>query len=210
MTLTYEEICSLLNLDRKKDRDAADYILKIPNYGNSLMEILRSHSGKEFFVIGNGPPVEDLDSIYGKGIIVVADSAIWKIKRPYVPEIVVTDLDGDTERILELSDSGSIVFVHAHGDNLQKIKEITKKFKGHFIPTTQVPGYEGNFGGFTDGDRAAFISDYLGASRTVLVDFDFTIPHGKPWNQRKQIKLDIARRLLEDLREKNRQKIVGL
>ena len=210
MTLTYEEICSLLNLDRKKDRDAADYILKIPNYGDSLLEILRSHSGKEFFVIGNGSPVEDLNAIYGKGIIVVADSAIWKIKKPYVPEIIVTDLDGDTERILELSDSGSIVFVHAHGDNLQKIKEIIKKFKGHFIPTTQVPAYEGNFGGFTDGDRAAFISDYLGASRTVLVDFDFTIPHGKPWNERKQIKLDIARRLLEDLREKNRQKIVGL
>ena len=98
MTLTYEEICSLLNLDRKKDRDAADYILKIPNYGDSLLEILRSHSGKEFFVIGNGSPVEDLNAIYGKGIIVVADSAIWKIKKPYVPEIIVTDLDGEEER----------------------------------------------------------------------------------------------------------------
>lgn len=210
MTLSYEEICNLLGLDRNKDKEAADYILNIPNHGNSLLNILRSHSGKEFFVIGNGPPVHDLSSIYGKGIIVVADSAIWKIKRPYVPEIIVTDLDGDTDRILELSDSGSIVFVHAHGDNMQKIKEIAKNFKGHFIPTTQIPEYPGNFGGFTDGDRAAYISDYLGASKIVLVDFDFSIQHGKPWNERKQIKLNIAKRLLEELGEENRQKLIGL
>jgi hypothetical protein len=206
----YEEICNLLKLDREKDKEGADYILTVPNFGNSLMDILRSHSGREFFVIGNGPPVKDINSIYGKGIIVVADSAIWKIKKPYVPEIIVTDLDGDTQRILELSESGSIVFVHAHGDNLQAIKEISKKFKGRFIPTTQVPEYPGNFGGFTDGDRAAYISDYLGASKIVLVDFDFTTPHGKPWNERKQIKLDIARRLLLDLRNKNPEKIIEL
>ena len=52
MTLSYEEICNLLGLDRNKDKEAADYILNIPNHGNSLLNILRSHSGKEFFVIG--------------------------------------------------------------------------------------------------------------------------------------------------------------
>ncbi|MHB1492831.1 MAG: 6-hydroxymethylpterin diphosphokinase MptE-like protein [Thermoplasmataceae archaeon] len=208
----YDEICHLLQISKKDDLESADHMAAFKNYSEGLLNLAKSNSNRRFFIIGNGPPKTDISGIYGKGVIIVADSAIWKIEKPYVPEIIVTDLDGDVDRILEMSEQGSIVFIHSHGDNIKKLDRFCPLFNGRFIPTTQVPGYRRiyNFGGFTDGDRAAYIADFLGALSIELVDFDFSIQHGKAWNERKDAKLKIARDLLKDLERFRGDKILGL
>jgi uncharacterized Rossmann fold enzyme len=69
------------------------------------------------------------------------------------------------------------MLVHAHGDNLEAIKENVPDLKGAVLGTTQTDPASGgnldNFGGFTDGDRAAFVAQHFGAVRIVLLGFDF-------------------------------------
>jgi hypothetical protein len=58
-----------------------------------------------------------------------------------------------------------------------------------------------NFGGFTDGDRAAYLADQVGARSITLTGFDFLHPTGKPGGDQvtKAEKLKYAERLLENL-----------
>ena len=60
-----------------------------------------------------------------------------------------------------------------------------------------------NIGGFTDGDRSAYLADYLGAESITLAGFDFEKPAEKPGMDvaRKRMKLVWARRYLEALAE---------
>ena len=58
-----------------------------------------------------------------------------------------------------------------------------------------------NYGGFSDGDRSAFLADYLGARHITLLGFDFNNVNIKPYYDstaiiRKKIKLEWAKYLL--------------
>ena len=66
---------------------------------------------------------------------------------------------------------------------------------GAVLPTTQAApaGPVSNPGGFTDGDRAAFLADARGADRLVFVGWDFDDPDVDPL---KRQKLEWAERLL--------------
>ena len=64
--------------------------------------------------------------------------------------------------------------IHAHGDNIPQLQYWVPLFPGPVVGTTQsqpLPPLH-NFGGFSDGDRAAFAADALGAERIVFVGFD--------------------------------------
>ena len=92
--------------------------------------------------------------------------------------------------------------LHAHGDNLDKIRKVAPQIDMRVIGTTQVEpfGKLFNFGGFTDGDRAAFMAHELGASRIYLVGMDlgakFGIYSGDKDIKRKIVKLSICKELL--------------
>lgn len=90
------------------------------------------------------------------------------------PDLVVTDLDGDLDALINASRKGSILAVHAHGDNLDRLI-IVDLFEGPLIGTTQVEPlpFVYNFGGFTDGDRAVHILFYAGYRRIMFIGFDF-------------------------------------
>ena len=85
--------------------------------------------------------------------------------------------------------------VHAHGDNVPLIKRWIPRFEGPLVLTTQSRPFEGmyNFGGFTDGDRAVFAADELGAAGITLAGFDLDDKNVVPM---KHGKLMIARDLL--------------
>ena len=70
---------------------------------------------------------------------------------------------------------GSIAFIHAHGDNIDLVREWVPKFPPTIIGTCQTPPPSGliNYGGFTDGDRAAVLSLALGAKQCKLYGFDW-------------------------------------
>ncbi len=90
-------------------------------------------------------------------------------------DLVVTDLDGDPQVAVEHTHRGVPVAVHAHGDNVPALREHVPRMAGEWVlPTTQaapVAGVE-NHGGFTDGDRAAFLADAFGAAALTFVGWD--------------------------------------
>ena len=125
------------------------------------------------------------------------------VRNGVIPDIVVTDLDGDVEEQKKASAAGSLTLIHAHGDNTQLIMHHANDFKGPIMITTQSSPdmILCNFGGFTDGDRAVCTARYFGAKRITLIGFDLNTPSGKPGTdpELKKRKLGWARKIIFDM-----------
>ena len=142
----------------------------------------------------------------GDGVLIATGSSMELfLAMDKVPDIIVTDLDGDIEIQLELDRRGSIVVIHAHGDNAAAIEEWVPQFTGRVIGTTQSKPLQNvhNFGGFTDGDRAALMADHFHANEIKLLGFDFENPVPKPGSdpEVKKRKLAWARKLIHSIIE---------
>lgn len=201
----YTDICRELSLDPDSDAESAAILSGILGE-RSRLEILERFRGKPFYVVGNGPNLLESIERIGEGVTIVADSALLTyLERRPVPDIVVTDLDGDLDALHEAYDGGSLMVLHAHGDNIPMIRKYAGDFAERAIGTTQSDPLDNifNFGGFTDGDRGAFLADYLDAERIYLVGFDFETVGHKPGtdSERKRIKLRWAKVLLQRLAE---------
>src|SRR5699024_4135332 len=75
-----------------------------------------------------------------------------------------------------LTHEGTPVAVHAHVDNPDLVREVVPTLDtANVLATTQAASIDSveNFGGFTDGDRAAFLADRCGAKRLKFVGWDF-------------------------------------
>ena len=149
---------------------------------DSIIERLRILiKGKDVTVFGAGPSLKrtlrKYRSLISGTTKVSADGATTALlEEGILPDVVVTDLDGRIEDLLEADGRGTIVVLHAHGDNAEMIRDYGGRFR-NLIGTTQTNPrlfknlY--NFGGFTDGDRAVFLADHFGARRIYLIGFDF-------------------------------------
>jgi len=105
-------------------------------------------------------------------------------------DLMITDLDKNAGTALDLTRAGVPVAAHAHGDNVPAVREWVPRFESeHTLPTTQAEprGPVENFGGFTDGDRAAFLADHFGADRLVFPGWDFEDPAVGPEKRRKLV-----------------------
>lgn len=118
-----------------------------------------------------------------------------------VPTVVVTDLDGPVASEVTANGRGSLVVVHAHGDNRSAIAEWVPQFPGELAGSWAGPprGPLLNVGGFTDGDRAAFLAAHAGAREVLLWGFDFdrVDEADGPARARKLEKLAWARRFVD-------------
>jgi len=154
-----------------------DYIssLHLSKYINNDIKTLNKYKNKRFFIIGNGKNLKDNINVISNGIKVVADSALnTYLNFLEKPDIIVTDLDGDINLIKKSYDEGSKVILHSHGDNINKIDLYSNYFNNGIGTTQNIPFNKiYNFGGFSDGDRSAYLSDYLDASEIILIGFDF-------------------------------------
>lgn len=193
----YNEICTDLGIDREGDLHSARVLSKMLRENGSIgtRAAVLSYTeeriaGRTVYVMGAGPDLEEeldramleFDDIW-KGpnredVIISADGATSVLlSREIVPDIIVTDLDGSVRDQVLCLERGSAMFLHAHSDNLEAIKEHVPSLKGPVIGTTQAdPALAGNldnFGGFSDGDRAAFIAQHFGAAQIILMGFDF-------------------------------------
>ena len=162
--------------------------------------------GKAALVVGSGPSIYSSIPVLKKynNPSIAADSAVRTLlENGIFPDIVVTDLDGDAPSLRRAARSGSIMVVHAHGDNIDRL-QLAGKFQ-NCIGTTQTRplGRLCNFGGFTDGDRCVFLASAFGAAKIILfgMDFDGRIGRcsGTPASERKTKlkKLHRARMLLQ-------------
>jgi 2-amino-4-hydroxy-6-hydroxymethyldihydropteridine diphosphokinase len=96
---------------------------------------------------------------------------------------------------------GSLVVVHAHGDNVPALEEWVDQFPGELAGSWAGPPRDDllDVGGFTDGDRAAYLAAHVGATTVLLWGFDFErVSEPDPASAgRKQAKLRWAQRSLD-------------
>jgi len=190
----YREICDYFSFDPAED-DRAAHILADLTGADASAQLNDLIAGKPVTVCGNAPSLKtELSAIHG--VIIAADAASGVLVRSGItPDVIVTDLDGIEDDALELNNKGTVLVVHAHGDNIPRIKSWVPRIHGPLILTTQGRpfGHVYNFGGFTDGDRAVFLAHEMQASDVRLVGFDLDDPDVPPM---KRGKLLWARRLL--------------
>jgi len=179
----YFSILKEMDYSEKKDKESAlvlDSILKKTDAIEKVREIIQ---GNTVFVIGSGPSlsiaIPKLKKLK-KSIKIAADSSLKPlIDNGIIPDIIVTDLDGNEDTIKKISNTKSIFVIHAHGDNIEKL-QMVKKMK-NCVGTTQTNPFNKiqNFGGFTDGDRGVFLASHFGAKKIILFGMDFGNQIGK-------------------------------
>lgn len=140
--------------------------------------------------------------------LIAADGATTALlEEGIVPNIIVTDLDGRMNDILDANHHGTLMVVHAHGNNQDMIEKYTPQLV-NVLGTTQSKPLASvyNFGGFTDGDRCVFLAMALGARQIILSGMDFgkIVTHYSrpdqedgPADQIKEKKLKWAKKLVQ-------------
>lgn len=191
----YERILKDFGFDREGDEKAARFLSSMLTVKNtvSLSELEAVISEKPVLACGNAPGLRaELSKIDLSAFVIIAadgaSAAFMDMGR--VPEVICTDLDGNSESDLEKEivacEQGSIVLIHAHGDNLDKLEKYVLRFK-RFIATTQAEPFDKvyNFGGFSDGDRCVFVAQNFRAKSVRLAGFDFEDPCVNPIKKKK-------------------------
>ncbi len=195
----YREICEYFSFDPAEDERAANMAagLSSADATGALEDLIRD---QPVTVCGNAPCLKDqvlADRL--SGVVIAADAAAAVLLACGVtPDVIVTDLDGIDEYACELNMNGTILVIHAHGDNIPRLKTWVPRFSGPLIMTTQGRPLKNihNFGGFSDGDRAVYMARECRASSITLLGFDCDDPTVPPM---KRGKLIWARRLLADI-----------
>jgi uncharacterized Rossmann fold enzyme len=193
----YETILADFGFSREADERARDLLASLVT-GETLAPAALDFGGATVAVAGSGPSLHDEVARVRRADVVVAASDAAHILRTAGVSVdcMVTDLDEEGAVAQELTHEGTPVAVHAHGDNEPACRErVPALAHDAVLPTTQAApaGPVHNPGGFTDGDRAAFLADACGAAQLVFVGWDFDDPTVDPWKRRK---LDWAERLV--------------
>jgi uncharacterized Rossmann fold enzyme len=175
----YERILADFGFDRAGDERARDRLMAITDPFN--LDSLPEFAGATVAVAGAGPNLdEEAEAAADADRVVAASSAARTLRDSGVAvDLAVTDLDGTPEYLATASHEGLPAAVHAHGDNDDALARWVPEFAGErVLPTTQAAPVDHvrNFGGFTDGDRAAFLADALGADELRFVGWQFDDP----------------------------------
>jgi len=219
----YSEICSLLDIDSTQDYEVTKYLSKRVSWFKSRITskaLKKRIANKIIFVFGAGPSLDEsikkfipiFQTFKEKIAIIAADGALLALQENTIPvDAVVTDLDGSLTALKKGLSMSTIVILHAHGDNLSKLKAIEDMIPNiGILGSTQVTSNMKitNFGGFTDGDRAVYLAANFKARKIILFAYDFGTVVGrysKPEkheenfsaSKRKLVKFSIAKKLLK-------------
>ncbi|WP_136687592.1 6-hydroxymethylpterin diphosphokinase MptE-like protein [Halorhabdus amylolytica] len=204
----YEAILADFGYDREGDERARDLLASLVESVDARPYVPEedAFSGETVAIAGAGPSLlEEIDRVRAADTVVAASTAADRLREAgLTPDLVVTDLDKHPGTVRELTNEGVSVAVHAHGDNVPLLRQYVPTLELECVlPTTQAAptGSVANYGGFTDGDRAAFLADHLDADEFVFPGWDFD---DQSLGDEKRRKLAWAERLLywlEDRRE---------
>jgi len=193
----YEAILADFGYDRAADERARNMLVDLldgPGYDETTLAF-----GDATVAIAGGADrlLDELELAREADAVVAASVAAERLREHGVAvDCMVTDLDKVPGTAHRLTEAGTPVAVHAHGDNIPALREVVPDLRtAAVIPTTQARpiGPVRNYGGFTDGDRAAFLADALGAGRLLFPGWNFDDPSVGPEKRRK---LAWAERLL--------------
>jgi len=173
----YETICADMGYDRAADEHARDRLAALVDGAATSSVDPAAFEGQTVAVAAPGPGLEDaLAAVAAADVVLAAGTAADRLLEAGRPvDWIVTDLDGHPGRVGEFTRDGCPVAVHAHGDNVALLETHVPSYDLEAVlPTTQAApvGPVRNFGGFTDGDRAAFFADALGAETLTFPGWD--------------------------------------
>ena len=194
----YLKIVSELGLNIEEDIHSAKELESIlltnrPFRSQNFLDRLNQLLKQPNLIVGSGPSLEtDLNSFKQHfnlvNLVTIAVDGSCSLFRQLqiIPNILVTDLDGEWSAIRWAISHGAITLIHAHGDNEYLIKRFFEdnenlSEKTNVWGTTQnlLTTKLFNFGGFTDGDRAIFLSFHFQSPLIGLMGFDFGETIGK-------------------------------
>ncbi|GGJ03821.1 hypothetical protein GCM10008995_12070 [Halobellus salinus] len=191
----YESILSAFGYPREGDERARDTLAA---YATPFDLDRLDASGDTVAVVGAAPSLpKDVGRVADADLVFAASTAADVVRDAgFAVDLLVTDLDKNPETADELTEAGTPVAAHAHGDNVPLLEAWMPRLDpAHTLATTQAAPANAvyNFGGFTDGDRAAFLADELGAAELRFVGWAFDDP---TVSDEKARKLRWAERLL--------------
>lgn len=171
----YETILADLGFERAADEHARDILAEfVDPFDCSRLDA----SDATVAIAGGADTLRDERAVAeAADMVFAASTAADVLDEADIPvDLLVTDLDKNPETARSFTESGIPVAAHAHGDNIPLVRERVPTFEtSNVLGTTQAAPIDAvyNFGGFTDGDRAAFLADYLGASELAFPGWDF-------------------------------------
>lgn len=223
----YEELLQEFGFSRQDDEKSAEIL-------DNLLEDCGGLSPSDIpmkekaLVFGAGPSIKrNIKEIQNLDLsqftLISADGATTALlEENIIPDIIVTDLDGEMKDIVQANGERSFLAVHAHGNNMEKVTRYVPHLC-RVLGTTQSTPLKNvyNFGGFTDGDRALFLAVELGAKYIILAGMDFgkvvtkysrpdmTESEGKA-DEIKELKLKYAKKLVEWIAENEEVTILNI
>lgn len=192
----YRAICRDFGFDPATDRRARDRLHAMtPGFDGDRLPTV---AGRSVAITAPGEglaaALADLDP--GTVVVAAGGSLDRVLEQRGAVDLLVTDLDGHRRDVADLSRQGIPLVIHAHGDNIAQLEKTVPRCNlENVLPTTQVAprNHVRNPGGFTDGDRAAFLVDELGAGSLQFPGWDLSDDAVGPIKRRK---LEWAARLL--------------
>ena len=175
----YERVLQIFKFTKEKDVKARDILYEFrKNYDpeSKIKSIERAMADKSLYFFGAGPNLIDhlkfiedkIKSNRNRYFIVAADGSARALNNfSIIPDLIFSDLDGlNYDRVDYFLKLNSIIIIHGHGDNIDKIQAIKSLLltpNENIICTTQVESRYPiiNPGGFTDGDRSVYFCHSL-------------------------------------------------
>ncbi len=188
----YASILADFGFEQAADERARDRLADLLDTSVTVGPDRLDFSGETVAIAGAGPPLEaEADRATAADSVVAASTAADRLEVCGISvDCMVTDLDKNPETVARLTGAGTPVAVHAHGDNIPALETHVPTFDPRaVIPTTQAAPTDAvhNVGGFTDGDRAAFLADHCGADALTFVGWDFDDPTVDPMKRQKLV-----------------------
>lgn len=192
----YRRILTDFGYDAAGDRQARDIAREFADTPSD--GLFAEIPGSTVAIAGAAPCLSDELEIAERAEYVIAAStaADTLAENDLSVDCMVTDLDKNPDTSLELSKSGTPVAAHAHADNIPAVRKWLPQFRQDTtVVTTQTRPDSPvvNYGGFTDGDRAAFLADAFDAAELRFLGWNVDDPTVTDTKRRK---LEWAERLL--------------
>ena len=213
MNYWYPKICDAVGIDQTTDYDAMKWALnETLKPSVNIESTKKQYSHDNAIIFAPSHPIIPNFLLTQPNTLIIASEAVTGLllKKGIVPHFITSDLDSNFSDLILAGSKGSILAIHVHGDNKDKIKGFfsnpeTKNISFFFTTQTVPINDFVNILGFTDGDRAAFLGYFLGVNRIYLSGFELDSEpvnkmiepsFFKEWYSKKKIKLEIAKVLL--------------
>ena len=177
----YEAICRDMGYDRAADEAARDRLDTLVAGAELATPQADVFAGETVALAAPGPSLNPEDPVFraADSVLAAGTAAERLLDAGTAVDWVVTDLDDHADRVPGFTTAGTPVIIHAHGDNRELLESTVPACdRSAVVPTTQAEpvGTVCNFGGFTDGDRAAFFADAHRAGELVFPGWDLADP----------------------------------